>query len=271
MNRVFALALITFREGIRSRSLYGVALFSLFILGLNIAVAGFFMRDVGKVTVDMNLSALSFAGLLLVLFIGVNLIAKDIDKKTIHLVLSKPIRRFEYVWGKFLGILFFVAVSMAVLLVLTGGTIFLLLNMYPEYFLGFSWLIFFLAAFFIIVKMAVLSGIVVFFSAVTTSSFVTLVFSICTYIVGVTIEEVVFYLRTQFAAEDLAMSESLRQFIEVVAHLIPNFAVFDFKVEAAHGLAVGGSRVGLALGYAGVYIAVILLLASLIFQRREFN
>jgi ABC-type transport system involved in multi-copper enzyme maturation permease subunit len=271
MKRVLALTVLTFREGIRSRSLFGIAIFSLFILGLNVAVAGFFMRDIGKVTVDMNLSALTFAGLLLVLFIGVNLIAKDIDKKTIHLVLSKPISRVEYLWGKFLGILFFVTASLLVLLLLSCGTIFLLLHLYPEYFLGFSWQVFFLASFFILVKMAVLCSIVVFFSSLTTSSFVTLIFSICSYIVGVTIEEVVFYLRTQFAVEDLALSEPLRKLIETTAYVIPNFAVFDFKLEAAHGLAVDLSRVGIAFGYGAAYITVILLLASFIFQRREFN
>jgi hypothetical protein len=62
MKSVLALATITFKEGIRNRSLFGIALLSLFLFGLNISVAGFFMRDIGKVTVDMNLSALTVAG-----------------------------------------------------------------------------------------------------------------------------------------------------------------------------------------------------------------
>ncbi len=271
MNRVWALAVITFREGIRSRSLFGIALLALFILGLNIAVAGFFMRDVGKVTVDMNLSALTFAGLLLVLFIGVNLLAKDMDRKTVHLVLSKPLSRVEYVWGKFFGTVFFVAVSMGVLLLLSTLTVALLYQMYPNYFGAFNWPTFFLAAYFIYVKMAVLSAIVVFFSSFSSNSFLTLIFSICTYIVGVSIEEVIFYLETQLAAAEIAVSETLRSFIEIVSYLVPNFSVFDLKLAAAHGLEVEASRIGISLGYAAAYIVIVMLLASLVFQRREFN
>ncbi len=271
MKKVMALSRITFLEGIRNRSVFGIALFSLFILGLNIAVAGFFMRDVGKVTVDMNLSALSVAGLLLVFFVGVNLMAKDIDRKTIHLVLSKPISRMEYIWGKYLGILFFIATSLAVLLVLSCLTVLLLNGMYAGYFGAFSWPMFFTAAFFVFVKIAVLGAIVVFFSTITSNSFITLIFSICAFIIGTTIEEVVFYLRSGFAEQEIAISESLRKFIEAVSYLVPNLAAFDFKTEAAHGLAVGWGRIGFSLGYGAVYVILLLILASVIFSRREFN
>lgn len=271
MIKILALALITFLEGIRNRSVFGIGLFALFILGLNIAVAGFFMRDIGKVTVDMNLSALSVAGLLLVFFVGVNLMAKDIDRKTIHLVLSKPISRVEYLWGKYLGILFFVFVSLAILLALSSATVFFLHWSYPDYFGQFSWAIFFIAAFFVFVKIALLTSIVVFFSSITTNSFITLIFSVCAFIVGSTIEEVLFYLRSGFAAQELAISNTLRHFLDIVSYLAPNLSVFDFKTEAAHGLAIGLDRLGFSLAYAVVYITVLLLLASLIFRRREFN
>lgn len=271
MRRVFALALITCLEGIRNRSLLGVLFFSLFVMGLNIAVAGFFMRDIGKVTVDMNLSALTLAGLLLVFFIAINLLAKDMDRKTIHLVLSKPLSRVEYLWGKYFGILLFVGASLAVLFGFSFATVFLLLQMYPEFFGQFSWAMFFLAAFFIFVKLAVLSSIVVFFSSFTSNSFLTLVFSICIYVVGVTIEDVVFYLKNHLSQEELAVSETLRLFIEGVSFVVPNFAVFDMKTAAAHGLAVEVSRIAGALGYATLYILIVMLLASLVFQRREFN
>lgn len=271
MSHILALASITFREGIRNRTVFGILLFSLFILGLNISVAGFFMRDIGKVSTDMNLSALSFAGLLLIFFVGINLIAKDIDKKTIHLVLSKPISRVEYIWGKFLGIQLFIAVSLVFLVILSAGTMFLLQHIYPDYFGQFSWPVFFIACFFILGKLSVLSAIVVFFSSVTTSSFITLMFSICVYIMGVSIEEVVFYLQSHLAAEGLAISESLRRIVEVLSYIVPNFSVFDFKAEAAHGLAVGWDRIVLSIGYGMAYVVLLLVLASLIFQRREFN
>ena len=271
MKRVIALALITFLEGIRNRSVFGVALFSLFIFGLNVAVAGFFMRDIGKVTVDMNLSALSFAGLLLVFFVAINLMAKDIDKKTIHLVLSKPISRIEYIFGKFFGIQFFVFVSLLFLFFISCATIYGVHLLYPQYFGQFSWNIFFIAGFFVFMKISVLCSLVVFFSTITTSSFITLIFSISIYIVGVSIEEVVFYLKSSLSASEVAGRESLGHFIEFVSYIVPNFSVFDFKMEAAHGLPITLGRIGLSLGYATTYMILALLFAAFIFRRREFN
>ncbi len=271
MRQVLSLAVITFKEGIRNRSLFGIALLALFLFGLNITVAGFFMRDIGKVTVDMNLSALSFAGLLLVFFVGVNLMAKDIDRKTIHLVLSKPISRAQYIWGKYLGIQLFVTISLVLLLLCSCLTVALLLQLYPAYFVGFSWLVFFVACFFVLVKFWVLTAIVVFFSSLTSSSLITLIFSVSSYVAGVTIEEVVFYLKSEMATQEVIISESLKTFIDIISYVIPNFSVFDYTLEAAHGLAISGHRLFLSFSYGAVYISLLLLLASFIFARREFN
>ena len=271
MKCIFALALITYKEGIRNRALLGIALCALFLFGLNITVAGFFMRDIGKVTVDMNLSALIFAGLLLVFFVGTNLLAKDIDRKTIHLVLSKPISRAQYIWGKYLGILLFVWASLFVLAFCSYGTIFLLKYMYPAYFPGFSWDTYTVAIGFIFLRFAVLISIVIFFSSISTSSLITLIFSIAIYIAGVTIEEVVFYLQSEFAAQEAVISESLKMFIGTVSYLLPNFSAFDFGIEAAHGLTVEISKIALVIGYGLVYSFILLIFASLIFSRREFN
>lgn len=271
MRSVLALSVITFKEGIRNRSLFGIALLSLFLFGLNISVAGFFMRDIGKVTVDMNLSALTVAGLLLVFFVGINLVAKDIDRKTIQLVLSKPISRAQYIWGKYLGIQFFVTASLVLLVILSSLTVGLLLQLYPAYFVEFSWLIFFEACLFIVIKFWVLTAVVVLFSSVTSSSLITLIFSFGSYIAGVTIEEVVFYLKTELAAQEKIISDSLRTVIDVVSYVLPNFSVFDFTLEAAHGLVITGDRLFLSLGYAVVYIVIILTAAAYIFSRREFH
>lgn len=271
MNAILALATITFKEGIRNRSLFGIVLVALFMFGLNITVAGFFMRDIGKVTVDMNLSALTVAGLLLVFFVGVNLMAKDIDRKTIHLVLSKPLSRAQYVWGKYLGIQFFVTVSLLLLAFCSCLTVVFLLYLYPSYFGSFTWSIFGTAVFFIVLKFWVLGAVVILFSSLTTSSLITLIFSLGTYVAGVTIEEVVFYLKTELAAKEQILSETLNVFIEGISWILPNFAVFDFSLEAAHGLNISDERLLISLGYGILYSAILLLLASLIFSRREFN
>ncbi len=271
MKKILALAQISFYEGIRNRSVYGIVVFSLFVFGLNLCVAGFFMRDVGKVTIDMNLSALSIAGLLLVFFVVVNLMAKDIDRKTIHLVLSKPISRVQYIWGKYLGVLAFIAVSLTVLFAMSCLTVWLVKSLYGNYFGQFSWIGFMVAASFIFVKIAVLSAVVVFFSTITSNSFITLVFSVSTFVVGTMVEEVLFYLQSSFATQEIAISESLHSVIEIVSYVVPNLAAFDFKTAAAHGLLPAWHQLAFPLGYGAVYIVFVLLLASFVFCRREFS
>ena len=83
MNLYWAIALVTLKEGVRNRALYGIAMIAILLLAANQLVSGMILRDIGKVAVDMSLSAVSFASLLLVLFVGINLLAKDLDKRTI--------------------------------------------------------------------------------------------------------------------------------------------------------------------------------------------
>ncbi|MDY0262693.1 ABC transporter permease [Syntrophotalea acetylenica] len=271
MTKLLALARITFYEGIRNKSVFGVILFSLFIFGLNVAVAGFFMRDIDKVTIDMNLSALSFAGLLLIFFIVINLMAKDIDKKTVHVVLAKPISRVQYVWGKYLGVVLFIAVSLATLFLISCLTVLLVKGLYSDYFEEFSWTVFFVAAIFVFVKNAVLSAVVILFSTITSNSFITLIFSVSVFIVGTTIEEVLFFLKSALSVQEVAISQTLRTVIEFVSYLVPNLAAFDYKTAAAHGLMPTLKEMGFSIGYGIVYIAVLLFFSSILFCRREFN
>jgi len=268
MNKVVALAVITFKEGVRTRSLFGIFLFALFVFGLNIAVAGFFMRDISKVSVDMNLAAREVSGLLLTLFVGLNLLAKDIDKKTIHLVLAYPISRLQYVLGKYLGVLGLILVCLAVIAGVSSLTIGCLQGIYANYFTAFSWGNLLLAFVFIFFKFVVLASLMFFFSSLTTSSFIALIFSLSAYVVGTTIEDVIFYIRSGVAEE--AISPGLSHFLDVVTYLFPNFNIFNLQVEAAHGLPIAPAHLLTASGYGLAYSALMLLFSVLVFSRREF-
>ncbi len=111
MSPLWPIALITFKEGTRNRAFYGISLIAFLMMGAAFFISGMVMRDVGKVAVDMALSTVSFAGLLLVLFVGIDLMAKDLDKRTIYMVLARPISRQQYIVGKFLGISLLIATT----------------------------------------------------------------------------------------------------------------------------------------------------------------
>ena len=111
IKRIWYLAALTFREGIRDRAVFGVMGIALLMFLATIAMTSMFGYDVGKVAVDLNLSVVAFTGLLLCFFVNINLLAKDIDKRTIYCVLSKPISRPEYILGKYAGTLSLILMS----------------------------------------------------------------------------------------------------------------------------------------------------------------
>ena len=270
IRKIFALAVLTFKEGVRDRALFGIGIFSLFMMIGSILVVSMFMRELHKVTVDINLSAITFAGLLLSFFVSINLMAKDMDRHTIYSVLSKPFSRSQYIWGKYLGMMLLIITAMAMLTLCASLAIGFTKSQYLLYFQGFSWMEFYKAVYAEVLMFFLLNALIVFFSTITTSSFITLLFSISTYIAGQTIEEVVLFLKTKHAA-DMAMSQSITTIIDVVQYLLPNLSVFDLKTQSAHAITISWGYLFAITAYAATYAIVLLIIASLIFNRRELK
>lgn len=269
-RKLWALIFLTFKEGVRDRALVGVGLFSLAMMGGSVIIVSFFMRELHKVSVDINLSAIGFAGLLLTFFVSLNLMSKDIDKHTIYCVLSKPFSRTQYIWGKYLGIMLLIFVSFCILTVCSTATIFFIKSQYEVYFKGFSWLEFYKAIYAQFLMFFILNAFIVFYSTITTSSFITLLFSISTYIAGQTIEEVVLFLKSSQAME-MVMTETIGLVIGIVQYVLPNLSVFDLKVRSAHALVISFEYLSAISFYCLIYSIVLLIASSLIFNRRELK
>lgn len=269
-KKMISLIVLTFKEGVRDRALFGIGLFALAMMGVSLIVVGLFMREIYKVAVDVNLSAIALSGLLLTFFVSINLMAKDIDKHTIYCVLSKPFSRSQYVWGKYLGIMLLILTAFFLLTLCSTATIFIIKSQFERYFTGFSWLEFYKAIYAEFLMFFVLNALIVFFSTITTSSFITLLFSIATYIAGQTIEEVVLFLKTSQSAE-MVMSENISRLIDIVQYILPNLSVFDLKVQSAHAIVISFKYLGAITCYSLIYSCVLLLASSLIFRRRELT
>ena len=111
MNAIWGLAYITFKEGIKNRAIFGIFIMVVLMLAAVVTLTNLFMRDIVKVAADLSLATISFSGLLMTLFIGTNLLAKDIDKRTIYMVISRPVSRAQYLIGKFLGLFLLVTAA----------------------------------------------------------------------------------------------------------------------------------------------------------------
>lgn len=269
-RKMISLILLSFKEGVRDRALIGIGLFSLAMMGGSLIIVGLFMRELHKVSVDINLSAITFAGLLLTFFVSINLISKDMDKHTIYCVLSKPFSRSQYIWGKYLGIMLLIVVAFCILTLCSSVTIFFIKSQYEVYFKGFSWLEFYKAIYAELLMFFLLNAVVVFFSTITSSSFITLLFSISTYIAGQTIEEVVLFLKTRNAV-DIALSDSVNMIIDITQYILPNLSVFDLKVQSAHAITISAGYLFAITCYSFIYSVILLLSACLVFNKRELK
>ena len=198
---MWPIAFITFKEGIRNRALYGISLIALLLLGANPFISGMIPRNIGKVAVDIALSTISFSGLLVVLFIGINLMAKDLDKRTIYMVLSRPLSRSQYIVGKFLGLVMLIVTTVFILTVFASLSIFLIKLSAPNFFERFSWTSLYLATCFIMLMLILLAALSFFFASFTSTSFITLVLTLISYIIGQSISDVKALVETPQAPE----------------------------------------------------------------------
>lgn len=269
MTTLWPLALITFREGVRNRALYGIALFALLLLAGNQVICAMIPRDVGKVAVDIALSTVSFCGLLIVFFVGINLMAKDFDRKTIYMVLSRPISRTGYILGKFLGMAMLITTTTALL----GGVALLSIWMtkltYGSYFERFSPGLILTALVYITLSLLLLAAVSFFFASFTSTSFITLILTMTTYLIGHISGDVKALLETKDQA-GLVISPLISEIAGLAYYIFPNFSLLDFKLEAAHGLVPTAGAVAWTLLYGAGYTALALTAAALLFRRREF-
>ena len=269
MSALLPIALITFKEGTRNRSFYGISLLALLLMGASFFISGMVIRDVGKVAVDMALSTVSFAGLLLVLFVGIDLMAKDLDKRTIYMVLARPISRQQYIVGKLLGISLLVVGTVFLLSIFAAISISAIKWANPDYFPRFSWGLVFLAEAFIAVSLILLSAMSFLFASVSSTSFLTLILTIMSYIIGHSLSSVKALVEAPQAA-GITVSPLTVKLVQAAYFLFPNLSLFDIKMQAAHGLSLPMTYIIWTLCYGIVYICLVILFAALLFRKKEF-
>lgn len=269
MRPLWPLAVITFKEGIRNRAMHGIFLLASLLFVANFLICGMIMQEVGKVAVDIALSAVSFSGLLLVLFVGINLLAKDLDRRTIYMVLARPISRKHYIWGKFFGNAALIVTATTVLGSCALLSIASVELAFPSYFPRFAWSPVLLALLLIALMLILLSGLSFLFASFATSSFVVLILTVISYLIGHGVAAIKALVEAP-AAAGIEVSSTTVRIVQTAYYLFPNLSLFDIKVQAAHNLPVPWSYLAGTVAYGLFYTALVVALASLIFSRREF-
>ncbi len=255
-GRISIIALNTFRESIREKMLYivliyaGMLVLCAFVLSpLSVGAAK------GKIITDVGLAGISLLGVLTTVVVGSSLVHKEIEKKAVYMVVTRPVSRLEYLLGKFSGVVMALG-----LLMLAMTAVMVVMIFWGR---GDVNLPVLSAAYLSMLEMAVMSAVVIFFSTFTTPV-LTSFFTICVFVAGTLSGD----LRA-FASKFGGVA--VRYVTEVFYYVLPNIKVFNLRNEAVHDLRFNGGDVALATLYAAVYCGVVLYFACLVFRRREFS
>lgn len=258
MNRIAVVALNAFREAVRDRVLYNLVFFALLMIAAAILVGQISVGIEQDVIVTLGLSAISVIGLLIAVFIGVGLVSKEMDKRTLYALLAKPVHRWQFLLGKFFGLLLTLAVNLAAM----SAGLFAAM-WYVKGGLVRSDAMILVAVYFILLKLALVVALALLFSCYTTQ-LLSILFTAGLYVSGLFVKE----MRT---IHNEMTSQALQTFLRGLSYILPNFENFDVMGAVAHGRAIPGSLVLHNTAYAALYCAIVLLLASSVFSRKNLK
>lgn len=256
--RILFIARNTFREAVRDRVLYNLVLFVLLLTAAAIFVGELSGGQERKIIVDFGLSAMLLFGVFISIFVGVGLVYKEIERRTIYAIFAKPVGRGDFLIGKYLGLCLTLLVNVlvmgagvsAALLYVNSGWDPLVLRIWP-------------AVLLIYVELSILTSVALLFSSFSSPALSALL-TFFVFIIG------------HFSADLKGLATSMtgsaaRWLFATLYYLLPNLANYSFITPAAHGQVPGSSYVFAVVLYALLYVIVILATATLIFSRRNFK
>jgi ABC-type transport system involved in multi-copper enzyme maturation permease subunit len=258
MKNVLIVATNTFREAVRDRVLYNLVFFALLMMAAAILVGQISIDIEKSVIISLGLTAISVIGLFIAIFIGVGLVSKEMDKRTLYALLAKPLKRWEFLLGKYFGLLMTLTVNTAAMAV--GLYVALWVVKHP---LQGADAYALMAVYLILLKLALIVALAMLFSCFTTP-FLAILFTAGIYVAGVYAGD----LRVMRVVE---MDPAILKLLRVVSYALPNFENFNVMGAVAHGRGVPVVLVENATLYAIVYGAIVLAIAAVVFSRRNLK
>ncbi|HEV2493080.1 MAG TPA: ATP-binding cassette domain-containing protein [Terriglobia bacterium] len=258
VRRVAAVALHTFKEAVRDNVLYSLIVFAVLLIGAAILFGSISVGIERIILVNLSLSAISVIGVLMAIFIGIGLVSKELERRSIHNVLSKPVRRAEFIVGKYAGLLLTLAVNTAVM-----TAAFYLALFYEQRAFDAADLVALEAVYFILLDLALVVGVALVFSTISTPV-LSAVYTFAIYVIGN------FSSDMRLFGHDSG-SAAVERVTTVLYYLLPNFSNFSAITQAAHGERIPGYLLAANSLYALLYATILVSAAILIFEEREFR
>jgi len=255
--RVAQVAFNTFREAVRDRVLYNLIAFAVLLSGAAILVGKISIDIERLVVINLGLTAVSLFGVVIAIFIGIGLVSKEIEKRTLYTVLSRPVRRWEFVVGKFLGLTGTLVVNTSFMAL---GVFLALLYAVHKFERTDLWVL--VALYFIVLQFLIVCSLSLLFSSFSTP-ISSAVFTFSLFVVGSLHDEL-----RGFADISHGVAGWLAT---VTAYLMPNLSALNVINLVAHGAPVPGKLIAYNTVYALLYSTVAISGAVLLFERRNLK
>ncbi|HLM00152.1 MAG TPA: ABC transporter permease subunit [Pyrinomonadaceae bacterium] len=255
-RRIFSIARNTFREAVRDRVLYNLVVFVLLITAGAVFLGELTAGHEARTIVNLGLSAMLLFGAFISIFVGVSLVSKEIEKRTVFALFAKPVGRGEFIVGKYLGLCLTLLVNVLVMGVGVSLAIF---------FVGGGQLAFSIwgAVFLIFLELSILTAVAILFSSFSSPALSALL-TFFVFVIGhfsTSLRDLAEHLGSNFA----------KIFFGFLQTVLPNLSHFSFITNAAHGDVPNAAMLGGAFLYAIVYILILLTITTLVFSRRNFK
>ena len=253
--KVTAIALNTFKEAVRDRILYAILIFALVMLAGSTILVTISVDGEEKIIKDLGLACISIFGLIIATFLGIGLVSKEIEKRTIYTIISKPIHRYQFILGKYLGLVMTLLVNVGVMGLGLIGLAYI--------WEGASSSRLLLAVLFTFLELVLVTAIAMLFSAFSSPA-LSAIFTLCLFVAGHLSADLRLFADRFGGAATKLLAEAL-------FFLLPNLSRLNLKDQAVHGIAIDGGTMALSFVYAIFYVAALVLGAMAIFQRRDFK
>ncbi|RMH00074.1 MAG: ABC transporter permease [Deltaproteobacteria bacterium] len=263
LGRIVAIAATTFREAIRNRVLYVLVAFALALMAFSWVLGELSLHEEVRVITDLGLAGISLFGVIIALFLGVNLLRKELDEKTVYFVVPKPLERWEFIVGKYLGLVATLAVLVVAMSAILGALVEARGGDVSVLLVRAEVLIFF--------ELVLLTAVGLFFSGFS-SPYLSAMFAGGLWVAGRSTPELV------ALAEGKLAGTPAGALVEAVAAVLPDFHLFYVsgsnvagEVVTIHETFVSWAYVGTTAAYGVGYAAVAVVLASVLFSRRDLT
>jgi ABC-type transport system involved in multi-copper enzyme maturation permease subunit len=254
MGAIGVIALNAFRESLRDKILYNLVLFAGLLIGLSVLLADLTITEHHKMIVDMGLAAINLIGVIIAIFIGISLVNKEIERRTIYTIMARPISRTFFILGKYCGLVLTLFVNVSIMLAVFLLTLWLYhVPIAPSLFQ---------AVHLIFVEILVITAIALFFSTFSSST-LSAIFTLGIYVIGHLTAD----LRSLTVTSESGVVKTV---VDALYYLSPNLEMLNIKGQAAVGILAAPEYLLFASLYGLFYAGALLSGACLVFQQRDF-